>query len=543
MYKSSVDGVKIMASNKKSSYDPKRAWRHIDIVRYMFVLYMSSFFLVYMDNKYFNITATRNYVFLYGVLGLLVLSALAVTVEIFMNNYYGGGSMFTLDCKIPAMPDFWACLFLVANVCAFFMATDKAAAYDGSKGRRMGLLMISCLVLSFLILARKVYVNKINLYILAGVTAFAYVLSYLQHFGMDPFDLIRDITQKQKQLFISTFGNINTFGSFICIATPLFAAIVIYSKKLDLRIISGIIVIMSSMAMLASKSDNVYLGIGTAFLLLLFISIKDKKLVGYWLSVTLLSLGLFIMTLIKARYGGSEKHINGIAKLIGDWRITGALFGACLVVFVILLLLEKMNGETFGKFQGRTLMIVLAVLIVIAGVGLFILGRKSGKTDLFTFNDKWGTYRGYIWRRLVSIYKESGFLHKLFGHGNESIAEIMKPYYDEMVSVTGKSYDNAHNEVIHYLLTTGLFGAISYIGFFVSSLIFMLRRYKADPVVTAMMAAGVGYFFQGLVNLNQPITTPIFFTVLGVGVGYIRYRDEGFGIFRETKQNSLKNQV
>ena len=142
-----------MASNKKSSYDPKRAWRHIDIVKYMFVLYMSSFFLVYMDNKYFNITATRNYVFLYGVLGLLVLSALAVTVEIFMNNYYGGGSMFTIDCKIPAMPDFWACLFLVATVCAFLMATDKAAAYDGSKGRRMGLLMISCLVLSFLIFA------------------------------------------------------------------------------------------------------------------------------------------------------------------------------------------------------------------------------------------------------------------------------------------------------------------------------------------------------------------------------------------------------
>ena len=32
----------------------------------------------------------------------------------------------------------------------------------------------------------------------------------------------------------------------------------------------------------------------------------------------------------------------------------------------------------------------------------------------------------------------------------------------------------------------------------------------------------LGYFVQGLINLNQPITTPFYFVFMATGVGYVR---------------------
>ncbi len=102
-------------------------------------------------------------------------------------------------------------------------------------------------------------------------------------------------------------------------------------------------------------------------------------------------------------------------------------------------------------------------------------------------------------------------------------------YYAEMVKITGKKYDNLHNELLQYLVTTGLFGLITYLGFVGSSFVYIIRRIKGSPIAIACVASGAAYFAQSLVNLNQPITTPYFFVVLAAGVGYVRYKEQGYG--------------
>jgi O-antigen ligase len=92
-----------------------------------------------------------------------------------------------------------------------------------------------------------------------------------------------------------------------------------------------------------------------------------------------------------------------------------------------------------------------------------------------------------------------------------------------MMEKTKRIYDNAHNEVLQYLVTLGLFGALSYIALAVSAVWYMCR-YGEKNLHTYIPAFVVcGYFAQGLVNLNQPITTPLFFVFLGMGVGYASY--------------------
>ena len=115
-------------------------------------------------------------------------------------------------------------------------------------------------------------------------------------------------------------------------------------------------------------------------------------------------------------------------------------------------------------------------------------------------------------------------------------------FYNEMVGVTGKKYDNCHNELLQYLVTTGIFGAVSYIGLFVSSIIYMLKRNDGNAIVIASIGAAVAYAAQGLVNLNQPITTPFYFVILAAGIGFIRYRDQGYGDYKEyAAERMMKN--
>ena len=110
-------------------------------------------------------------------------------------------------------------------------------------------------------------------------------------------------------------------------------------------------------------------------------------------------------------------------------------------------------------------------------------------------------------------------------------------YYDEMIQITGRKYDNLHCELLQYMITTGIFGLITHIGFVSTSFAYIGKRMKGDPIAIACLASAVSYFTQSLVNLNQPITTPYFYVVLAAGVGYVRYKAQGYGVFKEKAEN------
>ena len=96
--------------------------------------------------------------------------------------------------------------------------------------------------------------------------------------------------------------------------------------------------------------------------------------------------------------------------------------------------------------------------------------------------------------------------------------------YDEMLEVTKRTYDNSHNELLQYLVTTGLIGMVSYIGLFITGMKYLIKNLEDNPAVAACLAAAAGYWVQGIVYLNQPITTPLYFVMMAAGIGYVRYR-------------------
>lgn len=81
----------------------------------------------------------------------------------------------------------------------------------------------------------------------------------------------------------------------------------------------------------------------------------------------------------------------------------------------------------------------------------------------------------------MEIYtKKLNLLQKIFGYGPDTFALIMQYYYPgEMQNGRMVIFDSAHNEYLHYLVTTGFVGMASYLYFMISSIVAMAKRSRS----------------------------------------------------------------
>ena len=173
--------------------------------------------------------------------------------------------------------------------------------------------------------------------------------------------------------------------------------------------------------------------------------------------------------------------------------------------------------------------VCLAVLFVLYDANLGGHADKYGALSSYVvFNDEWGTQRGYVWKRAMEIYtKKLNLLQKIFGYGPDTFALIMQYYYPgEMQNGRMVIFDSAHNEYLHYLVTTGFVGMASYLVFMVSSIVAMAKKIKEQPIVAAVMMAVLAYAIQAVVNINLPIAMPIILQLLAMGVGRKKTADK-----------------
>ena len=205
-------------NNKTNSFDRYRVNRPIDIVTIVYLIFISSVFCVYMDNKYFNITATRAKLFTYSGIALVILAVMAYGIEISMIRYFDSGSkIFKKDKKIIEMPELWISLFLVANVIAWFMSDNKKGSWSGETGRCFGLSIVIIIALVVIVLSRQSCVSMLVFVSLSVTATFAFVVAVLQHFGNDPFELRLTVVKRQKEMFISfRFSQLCSFLARSC---------------------------------------------------------------------------------------------------------------------------------------------------------------------------------------------------------------------------------------------------------------------------------------------------------------------------------------
>ena len=529
-----------------------------NVINYIYLFCIFSVYPIVFHNYYFDITKTRSDFFTAVTVGFIIAGLIVYSLDFLIsdkNNIISSGLKQNKDI-LWTLPETWMAFFVLANIFAYLITVtddgfiDSKAAFYGSNGRLMGLLMYLIIGAMFIILGRFADI-KLPVYVLFGIiTLFSYCVAIYQHIDPDlsrfrnsryhpkgikaltelfphyVFNLKNRINKKQYNIFISTFGNINIFASFIVISLACFICMFIFSKKLFYKIFTGIIITVGGTVMMIANSDSAYIGVGAVMFFLFLLAYKDGKLLSFFMSLILLGIGnlgivlinRYISEVMKKKYdkrGGFAEHLDRL-----DYALI--ILALLVLIYLFVFVIEKKFGDKLDKINRNKVIIIFTCVVIALAVAVVIIGNIL-KIGAFTFNYRWGTYRGYIWSKSVALFKNAPFRNKIFGYGNESLKALMNTYYhDEMIAVTKKVYDNAHNELLQYLVTTGICGVFAYLGLFVSSFVYILKNSKKEVIAYISLAVMLGYFVQGLINLNQPITTPLLFVFMAVGVGYVR---------------------
>ena len=90
--------------------------------------------------------------------------------------------------------------------------------------------------------------------------------------------------------------------------------------------------------------------------------------------------------------------------------------------------------------------------------------------------------------------------------------------YPEMVEQYSEIFDSVHNEYLQYLITIGPFGLLSYMAIHITAIMSVIKKKLNNPLTIGTLLAVLCYAAQATVNINQPIATPIMWTLLAVCV-------------------------
>ncbi|MGN1126217.1 MAG: O-antigen ligase family protein, partial [Ruminococcus sp.] len=142
----------------------------------------------------------------------------------------------------------------------------------------------------------------------------------------------------------------------------------------------------------------------------------------------------------------------------------------------------------------------------------------KGALSYFRFSDSWGTHRGFMWIRALYIFGDMSILHKIFGSGPDTFTAMMNisGYNDELKIFKAETTDCAHNVYLNYLVTLGIAGVMSYITAIVSCVVRAVKKACSNKYALIFASSVVCYGAQSIVNIDQPITTPLFILMLAL---------------------------
>ena len=210
--------------------------------------------------------------------------------------------------------------------------------------------------------------------------------------------------------------------------------------------------------------------------------------------------------------GMADKTNVPLSKTLSVFTEPTVALGITLLCALSYLLVTKFPGEL--RFLRKVYTAGVA-LIVVYIVVCFVISNTIGfgkLDDYFKITSEWGTYRGRIWRFCLDAFKDFSLKEKLFGVGPEALHRITASanLFD------GKSVDQAHNEYLQYLMTSGVFGLMSYLAVIVAVSVSVVRTLKGSTLAVGIFSALVSYWIQAGVNIAQPFTTPIMYIYIAI---------------------------
>lgn len=500
-------------------------------------------FPMYYQDYYFNILEAK-YTFYYCTMlaffAVMLLVTLAFVVvdalefqrrhtKAFLQKFTPGNVRRTLSAS-----DWFLLAFLVICIISTMQSDYVYESFWGNEGRYTGLFLHLIYIVGFLIIAHlyKFKPWHVNIFLAAAMLLLLFGIT--DYFKLDLLGFKADIAEQDINDFTSTFGNINTYATYVGIIFGCISALFV-SERNPLYTFFGFIgLTITVFAMIMGNSDNAFLALGVVLAFLPFFAFLYPQGIERYL-ILLADFFTAAAVIRRVRIAMSEHLIYpaGIFRVLTEvkvveWFAAGFWAAAAAAVIFRISQKRKANGLPVQNERERyrkKAVVWTAFLLLCTAVGLFILydanfagnaGRYGSLGAYLRFSDEWGTFRGMIWRITIEAYREQPLMHKLWGYGLDTFGLLVYGFRDETRQISGQVFDSAHNEYLQYLVTSGLFGLIAYLGFFSTTLVSVVKKCVHQRWGT-ILVFGIGcYLAQAMLTINLPIVTPLMWMLLSM---------------------------
>jgi hypothetical protein len=478
-----------------------------------------------VKDKYFDILVIKYYYYcictIFLVISVIIYAVLVQRKSI--ASYIKKNTIKTVLSKL-SISDYGVILFWIIAVISTLTSGYLYESFWGNEGRFTGLFLINWYVLSYFCISRLWKFQEIFIDVILSAGTFVCLFGITDYFNMDIFKFKVPMLPEQRAIFTSTIGNINTYTAYVGIIVAISTVLFALNKELKRSVFYYLCMIISFFAIIMGVSDNAYLSLAALFAILpLFLFNNKAGIQKYLIIIASFFSVIQCIRWINLVFGNSVLGIDSVFNMLmnlGGLRILVIALWIIIITWKFIdiksIKQEKEYGNVFKYIWLFMLSIVLMVVIyIIFDINVQGSVRYGSLSTYFMFNDDWGTHRGYIWRNALENFSKLSIWKKVFGFGPETFGIFLlqktahNPY--------NELFDSAHNEYLHLLITVGISGLLAYLLFIADYVKKCLCGKKRNPYTIAVAIGVVCYSAQAFVNLNLPITTPIFWLLMGIG--------------------------
>lgn len=465
-----------------------------------------------------------------GLFGAAYVACCVLCLPLYMRNGYIGLisgkfslllSLVAIGCaaaigfsafrKIPVVPGIlqsggsWLLVLCASYGAAAFFSTNRYTSIWGQFGRNNGLLLfLACTLLFFVVrlfFSPNFYpVMEACISYSVGIVA---MLGWLNYWTIDPFGVYYSVFEQDRHMFLSTIGNINFFGSFLCLFTP-----VSIGRALRSRRTPDVVCAVAAMsAFVPANSDGTWIAAAVCILILLCTRLSADTF-GQLCKLGVFCCLVWALNAFRSFFFVVQGPLRTVSAFVGALPV--ALF--CGVILGSLYFANK--KYTFPVHTFGIVLCTIAVVCVMLGLIVRnLLGISLGALDgIFFLDQTWGSNRGYLWFLLCIAYGRLPILQKLFGAGGDIVYDLLNPHYTNyIVALNGSTFDSAHNEFLQHLICGGIVGLVSWCGFLFS------RIRACSKYSPAFAFSLLCYAVQSFFSISMPAVFPIVFVFAAIG--------------------------
>lgn len=532
----------------------------------LYLFLMLGVFPLYYQNKYYNMGEAKYLFFRAATFGM---SALLICALIWDETTEKDGKEKRMDVqwkwKLPQLSslDRAVLIYITAVAFSWLCSPYRENLWIGSFDWYMGLLSQLLFAVAYFAVSRFGSFPKGIFWGMEIGGMAAFLVAYLHRFSIDPLGFYDKIPDTYRLEFLGTVGQATWYSSYLAIVLPLAMGIYLFSGKRKM----GFFLFLGFASAFTQNSDSIYIGLGAAFLFLLWFAFEKKETGKRYLEICLTAiLAARITGSLQMLFPDRVPQLDTLSLTITKGWLGFLPLPVLLVIYGVLCRSDRKaaDGEIGAGNGAKDILmrirLAFFLLIALAGCLLPVMmwlattGRLSagdgilGQSGYLVFDESWGRQRGWIWSYALRIFSEYPPFAKLFGYGPDSMTFYSAAHHaQELRKLWGSSeLTNAHNEWLTALINNGIVGAGAYYAVFATALLRICRHIRRQPLLAAAGAAVLSYIGHNFFCYQQVVCTSLIFLVIGAGECLIRAErlvethEEAFDTCRETRRDARR---